>query len=131
MASFVPNEPNSTLGGEQKVMYAKNGSGEFNRVNYGSSAEEFATLNAVNEFKLLEEEALLELKDGISSPIKYFMYKNRMDLPTLCGFVGMFRFRVKKHLQLKHFLKLNDKILQKYADAFGITIKQLKSLENE
>ncbi|AXK49054.1 hypothetical protein CRU87_06870 [Aliarcobacter trophiarum LMG 25534] len=131
MASFVPNESNSTLNGQQKVMYAKNSSGEFNRVNYGSSAEEFATLNAVNEYKELENEALIEIKNSISSPIKYFMYKNRMDLPTLCGFVNMFGFRVKRHLKMKYFLKLDDKILEKYAKAFDITLLELKSFKND
>ncbi|PRM96415.1 hypothetical protein CJ670_08840 [Arcobacter cryaerophilus gv. crypticus] len=112
-------------------MYAKNSSGDFSRVNYGSSAEEFATLTAVNEYKVLELECLEEIKKGISSPIKYFMYKNRMDLPTLCSGVGMFSFRVKRHLKLKYFLKLNDKILKKYSDFFDISLKELKEFNYE
>ena len=78
MNNYIPQEENSTLNGQQKVMYAKNNSGEFSRVNYGSSAEEFATLTAVNEYKVLELECLEEIKKGITSPIKYFMYKNRI-----------------------------------------------------
>ncbi|WP_228154234.1 hypothetical protein [Aliarcobacter cryaerophilus] len=131
MKNYIPKEENSTLNGQQKVMYAKNSSGDFSRVNYGSSAEEFATLTAVNEYKVLELECLEEIKKGISSPIKYFMYKNRMDLPTLCSGVGMFSFRVKRHLKLKYFLKLNDKILKKYSDFFDISLKELKEFNYE
>ncbi len=129
--SYIPQEENSTLNGQKKVMYAKDSSGDFQRVNYGSSAEEFATLSAVNEYKILENECLEEIKQGLSSPIKYFMYRNRMDLPTLCSGVGMFGFRVKRHLLMKHFLKLNDKILQKYAELFEISLEELKGFTYE
>ena len=131
MNNYIPQEENSTLNGQQKVMYAKNNSGEFSRVNYGSSAEEFATLTAVNEYKILEKESLAEIKNKISSPIKYFMYKNRMDLPTLSSGVGMFGFRVKRHLKMKYFLKLNDKILKKYSDIFDISLEELKDFKYE
>lgn len=131
MNNYIPQEENSTLNGQQKVMYAKNNSGEFSRVNYGSSAEEFATLTAVNEYKVLELECLEEIKQGIASPIKYFMYKNRMDLPTLCSAIGMFSFRVKRHLKMKYFKKLNDKVLVKYAEIFNINLEDLKSFRYE
>ncbi|WP_262363695.1 hypothetical protein [Aliarcobacter cryaerophilus] len=131
MNNYIPQEENSTLNGQQKVMYAKNNSGEFSRVNYGSSTEEFATLTAVNEYKVLELECLEEIKKRIASPIKYFMYKNRMDLPTLCSCVGMFSFRVKRHLKMKHFEKLNDEILQRYSNLFDINLKDLKEFNYE
>ncbi|PUE67119.1 hypothetical protein [Arcobacter lacus] len=129
--SQIPKEENSTLDGQQKVMYAVNNTGSFERVNYGSSTEEFATLTAVNEYKVLEKECLQEIKEGISSPIKYFMYKNRMDLPTLCSAIGMFSFRVKRHLRMKYFKKLNDKVLAKYAEIFNINLEDLKSFKYE
>lgn len=122
----IPQENNSTLNGQRKVMYGTNESGEFQRINYASSVEEFATITAVKEYEELGKECLEEIKKDISSPIKYFMYKNRMDLPTLSSVVDMFSFRVKRHLKMKHFRKLNDKILQKYAFAFNIKIKELK-----
>ncbi|MEZ4692570.1 MAG: hypothetical protein R2837_00775 [Aliarcobacter sp.] len=86
----VPQEKNSTLDGQRKVMYGLNESGEFQRINYASNVEEFATITAVEEYKELEKECLEEIKNNISSPIKYFMYKNRMDLPTLSNAVSMF-----------------------------------------
>jgi hypothetical protein len=122
----IPQENNSTLNGQKKVMYGTNENGEFQRVNYASSIEEFATITAIQEYKELEKECLEDIKNNIASPIKYYMFKNRMDLPTLSSAVNMFSFRVKRHLKMKVFKKLSDKIIEKYANAFSIKIEELK-----
>ncbi len=54
-----------------------------------------------------------------------------MDLPTLCSGVGMFSFRVKRHLKMKHFNKPNDEILQRYSNLFDISLKELKEFKYE
>jgi len=126
----IPNEENSTLDGHQKVMYAPNANGKFQTFNYGSNIEEYATKLAVEEYEILQKECLENIKNNISSPIEFYMYKNRMDVPTLASVVGFFQFRVKRHLKAKYFRKLNDKILQKYSDIFGITIDDLKGFNN-
>ena len=118
----IPQEDNETTDGQRKVMYAPNDKGDFQRFKYGSSVEEYATLVAVNEYEVLKKESLLNIKAGVSSPIEYFMYQNRMDLPTLASIIGMFQFRIKRHLKAKYFKKLNDKILSKYALAFNIEL---------
>ncbi|PLY09936.1 MAG: hypothetical protein C0626_07685 [Arcobacter sp.] len=125
----IPQENNSTLNGQKKVMYGTDEHGDFQRINYASSVEEFATITAVEEYKELEKECLEDINNNIASPIKYFMYKNRMDLPTLASAVGMFSFRVKRHLRMEIFKKLNNKTIQKYADAFSIEIEELKDFK--
>ena len=125
----VPKEENKILEGHQKVMYSTDDNGNFQRINYGSSVEEFATLVAVEEYDILKKETLKSIQKGISSPIEYFMYENRMDLPTLASVVGMFQFRVKRHLKMNNFKNLNDKTLLKYAEAFNIKIEELKDFK--
>lgn len=127
----IPQEENSTLAGHQKVMYAPNSSGEFQTFNYGSNIEEYATKLAVEEYEELQKECLENIRNHISSPIEFYMYKNRMDIPTLASVIGFFQFRVKRHLKAKYFNTLNNKILQKYADIFGITIDDLKGFNSE
>jgi len=122
----IPHEPNATLDGIQKVMYAKNEQGEFERYNYGSSVEEFATQVAVEEYELLKQECLERIKQGLSSPIEYFMYENRMDLPTLSSAVGMFQWRVKRHLKMSVFQTMSDALLLRYADVFSLDLFYLK-----
>ncbi|MGB5920383.1 hypothetical protein [Arcobacter sp.] len=127
----VPQENNSTLDGQKKVMYGTNDNGDFQRINYASSVEEYATITAVEEYKELEKECLEDIQNNIASPIKYYMYKNRMDLPTLSSAVDMFSFRVKRHLKMKIFKKLKDVTIKKYADAFNIKIEELKDFKDD
>jgi len=122
----IPQEENSTLEGIRKVMYAPDENGDFKRFNYGSEVEEYATKVAVNEYDELMLEAKSLIQQEINSPILFYMYKNRMDIPTLASIVGMFQFNVKRHLTVKGFNNLADKKLQKYADAFQINLDELK-----
>jgi len=66
---------------------------------------------------------------GELSPIAYYMEKQLMDITVLKGYTGFFSWTVKKHLKMKNFLKLKDKKLQKYADAFNLDIQTLKNKE--
>lgn len=125
----VPQEANATLDGIRKVMYAPNEKGDFEKVNYGSEIEEFATKLAVNEYEELMAKALKEIQEGITSPIAFYMFKNRMDIPTLASIVGMFQFNVKRHLKAEVFKKLSDRKIEKYANAFHIDMDELKGFK--
>jgi len=125
----VPQEENSTLDGIRKVMYAPDDKGNFQKVNYGSEVEEYATKLAVIEYEELMEKAKQEIRENIASPIAFYMYKNRMDIPTLASVVGMFQFNVKRHLKASIFQKLSEKNLQKYANAFQIELEALKGFK--
>lgn len=126
---IIPQEENKTTDGQQKVMYAPNDDGKFETFKYGSSVEEYATTLAVEEYNILMEQSKQDILSFKSSPIEYFMYKNRMDIPTLASVVGRFQFTVKRHSKYRHFQKLSNKVLLQYADAFDITLDELKGLK--
>ena len=54
-----------------------------------------------------------------------------MDLTILASYVGMWKWRVKRHFKPNVFNTLNNRILQKYADAFEISIAELKNIKTE
>jgi hypothetical protein len=58
------------------------------------------------------------------------MELTKMDLPILASYVGIWKWRVKRHFNPKRFNKLSTKVLQKYADVFEITIEQLKDINH-
>ena len=47
----------------------------------------------------------------------------------LASYVGMWKWRVKRHFKPKIFNKLPNRVLQKYADVFEISIEKLKHVE--
>lgn len=75
------------------------------------------------------ENARQMVANGQASPIVYFMEKNKMDLSILSSYVGMWKWRVKRHFKPSVFTKLNDKILKKYADVFEISTEELKNFK--
>ncbi|MBU2652009.1 MAG: helix-turn-helix transcriptional regulator [Bacteroidetes bacterium] len=71
-----------------------------------------------------------ELVDqGRLSPLAYHMEKNQMDVRLLASYVGLSRWKVKRHLKPSGFLKLDTEILKKYADALNVTIEELRQTD--
>jgi len=66
---------------------------------------------------------------GKLSPIAYYMEKEIMDVSLLAKHVGLWKWTVKRHLKQKHFKKLPDKTLEKYADTFDMTVEELKDIK--
>ena len=70
-----------------------------------------------------------QVEEGVLSPIAFYMEKQLMDVSILAAYTGFFRWTVKRHLKMKHFMKLNDQKLAKYADVFDIDLPTLKNKE--
>ncbi|PQA93510.1 hypothetical protein B0A69_10915 [Chryseobacterium shigense] len=77
------------------------------------------------------EEARKEVANNTVSPIIYFMELNKMDLGVLASYVGMWQWRVKRHTKPKVFKTLSETVLKKYADAFGISVDELKNFDGK
>jgi hypothetical protein len=77
------------------------------------------------------EEARKNVADQIASPIIYFMELNKMDPGVLSAYVGIWQWRVKRHTKPRIFKTLSDTVLKKYADAFGITVTELKNFDGK
>jgi len=57
------------------------------------------------------------------------MNKYYMDLPALARGMGLARWRVRRHFNPDVFNKLNQKMLQRYADFFNMDIDTLKNIK--
>jgi len=66
---------------------------------------------------------------GELSPIAFYMVINLMDVDILASYMGISRWRVKRHLKMRVFRKMKDDIIARYADIMGISPDQLKSVE--
>jgi hypothetical protein len=65
---------------------------------------------------------------GELSPVAYYMEKNIMDVRLLAKYMGLWKWTVKRHLKQKHFKKLPEDTLAKYADIFNLSVDQLKDI---
>ena len=129
----VPQDKKEFKDGEKapkKVMYVTHQDGTYTQTqSVGWEAENLALEQAWDEIARQEEEEKANVKNGISSPIAYYMIKNRMDIPILASYVGKWQWQVKRHLKPDVFNKLDEKMLSKYAAIFSISIQQLKNVD--
>lgn len=75
------------------------------------------------------EQVRQRVLDGELSPIAYYMEKNIMDVGLLAKYIGIWKWKAKRHLKQNHFIRLDDTLLAKYADIFDLTTEELKDTE--
>jgi len=95
----------------------------------GWDPKTIALNNALDEIKERVSNAKQKVLANETSPIEYYMELHKMDLSVLSSYVGIWKWRVKKHFKPSVFKKLRSKTLQKYADVFDITIEKLQHID--
>ncbi len=75
------------------------------------------------------EETRLRVLDGKLSPIALYMELNIMDLAILANYMELPKWKVRRHLKMKGFKKLNTEMLSRYAEALNITAADLVDIE--
>lgn len=73
------------------------------------------------------EETRQQVLKGELSPIAFFMEKELMDIKILSQYTGFSKRKIRRHLKPKNFSKLDDTTIQKYAEVFEISTKQLRT----
>lgn len=109
------------------LCYATDEDGNYTTVHStGWSPKNTALLQAWELVNKKLDETKKKVLAGELSPLAFFMGQNVMTTKLLGQYTGIPRWKVKRHLKPKHFIKLDDITLQKYADALNITIQDLK-----
>jgi uncharacterized protein YlzI (FlbEa/FlbD family) len=125
----VPQDKsNLTKNNVKELLYATDENGEYTTtLSTGWEPKTIALSNSIDEINERIAEAKKQVEIGEVSPICYYMEVNKMDLTILASYVGIWKWRVKRHFNPAIFAKLSDKILQKYADTFEISVDELKN----
>jgi hypothetical protein len=125
----VPQEGNRTMGGHRRAMYARDADGRIIMVqSRGGEVDETVTLQALDLIREMTEAARARVERGETSPLEYWMYAQRLDLPQLSQVTGFWQWRIRRHFKPQRFARLSPATLQRYADVMGITVEQLKIL---
>ena len=126
----VPQEGNSTLDGHRKAVYARGDDGKLHLVaSAGWEVEEIVTRQAVEDLERLTEDARQRVLAGQTSPLEFHMHRVRMDVPLLAQASGLWQWRIRRHFRPAIFARLSPRLLQRYAEAMGISIDRLKKPE--
>ncbi|GIZ14541.1 hypothetical protein [Capnocytophaga catalasegens] len=123
----VPQEQGE-LGEIKEICYATDK--DNNYVTVQSSGWEAKTIALKASIDFVNEriaQAKSEVQAGSKSPIVYYMECARMDWAILADYMGMWKWRVKRHSSISVFKHLPEKILQKYAKIFNISVEELKN----
>jgi hypothetical protein len=66
-----------------------------------------------------------QVLNGKLSPLAFYMELNIMDVGILAGYMGISKWRVRRHLRKKHFSKLKPEMLAKYAAILNLSPSEL------
>ena len=114
----------------KELVYATDEKGNYTTaLSTGWEPKTIALSNSIDEINERIAFAKEQVKNGEASPIVYFMETSRMELNVLASYVNMWQWRVKRHFKPNVFKGLNDKMLQKYATAFNISVSELKNFD--
>ncbi len=61
-------------------------------------------------------------------PILFFKERRLMDLGIIASYTGFWKWQIKRHMKPAVFNKLSDKKLQRYAEAFNVSVEDLKTM---
>lgn len=129
----VPQDDSSLKSKDFKELcYAVNEAGEYvTAKSSGWDPKTIALDNALQDINERVAHAKSKVMAKELSPIAYYMELHKMDLTILSSYVGIWKWRIKRHFKPKYFNKLSDNVLQKYADVFEISIEELKNIDYE
>lgn len=116
----------------KELVYATDENGSYTTaLSTGWEPKTIALSNSIDEINERIAAAKEQVKNGEVSPIVYFMEFSKMDISVLSSYVGMWQWRVKRHFKPTVFAKLSDKILQKYAETFNISVEELRNFKTD
>lgn len=115
----------------KELIYATDEKGEYTTaLSSGWEPKTIALSNSIDEINERIALAKKQVLNGEVSPIVYFMEVHKMDIGILASYVGLWKWRVKRHFKPTVFAKLSEAILRKYASTFDITLEELKNFKS-
>ncbi len=125
-----PGYKDERYGQYRELLYNYDPNGNFEKnVGFHGEPDRVCLQQAWDHFNERTEEARQKVLAGKVSPIVYYMEKILADPLNLALMAGIPIWRVKWHFRPRVFNRLSEKTLQKYAEAFNITVEQLKKVE--
>jgi hypothetical protein len=113
----------------KEVVYAVDSSGNYTtELSTGWNVKATALDLAWEDIEQRIDNARKKVLENEASPILYFMELRLMDIGIVAAYTGFWKWTIKRHLKPAAFIKLSQLKLNKYAEAFNITVEELKTM---
>lgn len=114
----------------KEVVYAVDSSGKYStELSTGWDVKTKALDLAWEDIETRIETSRQKVLNNEASPILYFMELRLMDPGIVAAYTGFWKWTVKRHLKPSVFKKLSEKKLQQYANAFNVSVEELKTMK--
>jgi hypothetical protein len=113
----------------REVVYAVGEDGRYETVSsYGWDPKTVALRQAWDLIIKELEDIKAQVAAGKLSPLAWHMKRHQMEPPLLAQYARINRWRIKRHMKAGPFHRLKPAVLARYADAFGISVAELKTI---
>ena len=113
----------------KEVVYAVDNSGKYTtELSTGWEVKGQALDVAWKDIEHRIENAKQKVLNNEASPLLYFMELRLMDMGIVAAYTGFWKWTIKQHMKPDVFKKLSPKKLQLYADAFNVSVEELKTM---
>jgi len=114
----------------KEIVYAVDSSGNYTtELSTGWDVKTTALDVAWEDIEERIENARKKVLNNEASPILFFMELRLMDIGIVSAYTGFWKWTVKQHLKPAVFKKLSEGKLKKYAEAFNISVEELKTMK--
>ena len=126
----IPQDGGALTKLTKEVVYAVDNSGNYTtELSTGWEVKATALDVAWKDIEQRIENAKQKVLNNEASPILYFIELRLMDIGIVAAYTGFWKWTVKRHLKPSSFKKLSEQKLKKYAEAFNISVEELKTMK--
>lgn len=125
----IPQDASALNKLTKEVVYAVDGSGNYTtELSTGWEVKATALDVAWKDIEERIANARNKVLNNEASPILYFMELRLMDIGIVAAYTGFWQWTIRQHLKPGPFKKLAENKLKKYAEAFNISVEELKTM---
>ncbi len=126
----IPQDPSKLDSFTREVCYAVDENGNYTTdLSTGWEVKTNALGVAWEDIDERVRNARKEVLEGRASPVLFFMELRLMDIGIVSAYTGFWKWTIRRHLKPKVFEQLSVKQLKRYAEAFDVSVDELKSMQ--
>ena len=125
----IPQDPSSLEKMTKELCYAVDNSGNYvTDLSTGWEVKATALDVAWKDIEQRIASAKQKVLNKEASPLLFFMELRLMDIGIVAAYTGYWKWQIKRHLKPGIFDKLPEKKLLPYAEAFNVSVEDLKTM---